>query len=577
MTDTVSHRVAQSPLARIRRNMSWFSALLWALILATGFLVAYPLLTALLHEADQVAIGWQDLTQGDLAGSVPTVLWNTFVVVTGGTVIALVLGSALAWANERSDASLGWIGQLLPLAALIVPPIAGVIGWAVLLDPRAGLANHWIRNALAPLGITFETGPLNVYTMTGLVIITGLYIVPYAYLVVSAALQRLDPAVEEASRVSGANPFKTLVKVTLPAVRPALVASALLGVISGVSLFSVPAILGGGARIDVLSVFIYRLLSVYPTRIGPALVLAAGMLMLVQVLLVAQHFLLRKGQSAAIGGRGFRGTRVRLGPFRYLVLGLAALYLLATAVLPLLGLLLVSLQPFWTPSINWSTLTLDNFRFVLVENVSTVTALINSMGLGVAVATLTMLLTGATALHFARNPAARRLADAFTGMPATIPHTVIGVAFILAFSQPPLRLYGTTAILFLAYIVMTLPYAARAAAAAADTIGIELGEASRINKASDLRTLWRVMLPLALPGLVAGWIMVFVHTVGEITASAFLSGTNNPVIGRVLLDFWTFGNFPQVAAMAMIITAISGSFIGLMLFVTRRSHAATVS
>ena len=85
------------------------------------------------------------------------------------------------------------------------------------------------------------------------------------------------------------------------------------------------------------------------------------------------------------------------------------------------------------------------------------------------------------------------------------------------------------------------------------------------------------MPPLALPGLVAGWIMVFVHTVGEITASAFLSGTNNPVIGRVLLDFWTFGNFPQVAAMAMIITAISGSFIGLMLFVTRRSHAATVS
>ncbi|MGV3650228.1 MAG: ABC transporter permease, partial [Devosia sp.] len=337
-------------------NMTWFSGILWALMLLVGLLVVYPLLTALIHEFDQVVIGLGDLGRGDLASSVPTVLWNTFVVVVGGTAIALVIGSALAWANERSDASLGWIGQLLPLAALIVPPIAGVIGWAVLLDPRAGLMNHFIRNMLAPLGISFELGPFNIYTMAGLVIITGLYIVPYVYLVVSAALQRLDPAVEEASRVSGANPFKTLYRVTLPAVRPSLVASALLGVISGVSLFSVPAILGGGARIDVLSVFIYRLLSVYPTRIGPALVLAMGMLILVQVLLVAQHLLIRRGQSAAIGGRGFRGTRVKLGPFRYLVLAMAALYLLATAVLPLLGLLLVSLQPFWTPSINWARL-----------------------------------------------------------------------------------------------------------------------------------------------------------------------------------------------------------------------------
>jgi len=574
---SVSPARTKNVLRGLMRDMTWFSALLWALMALVGVLVVYPLLTALVHEFDQVLIGLGELTQGDLAGSVPTVLWNTFVVVVGGTAIALVIGSALAWANERSDASLGWIGHMLPLAALIVPPIAGVIGWAVLLDPRAGLMNHWIRNLLAPLGIRFDIGPFNIYTMAGLVIITGLYIVPYVYLVVSAALQRLDPSVEEASRVSGANPFRTLYRVTLPAVRPALVASGLLGVISGVSLFSVPAILGGGARIDVLSVFIYRLLSVYPTRIGPALVLAMGMLVLVQVLLVAQHLLIKRGQSAAIGGRGFRGTRVKLGPFRYLVLSLAGVYLLATSVLPLAGLLLVSLQPFWTPSINWSTLTLDNFRFVLFENRTTVNALINSMWLGCVVASLNMLLTGATTLHFVRNPAARRLADSLTGMPATIPHTVIGVAFILAFSQQPLRLYGTTAILLLAYIVMTLPYAARAASAAADTIGIELGEASRINKASDLVTLWRIMLPLALPGLVAGWIMVFVHTVGEITASAFLSGANNPVIGRVLLDFWTFGNFPQVASLALIITLISSSFVGLMVFVTRRRHAATVS
>lgn len=563
----------RSPFLRSNRRPGVFSLVLWALLVLMGALIIYPLVTAVVFEADEFAAGFLELTSGELSSSVPGVLWNTLVVVVGATAIALIVGSTLAWANERSDASLGWIGQLLPLVALIVPPIAGVIGWAVLLDPRVGLLNHLLRQGLGLFGLELTEGPLNIYTMQGLVIMTGLYIMPYAYLVVSSALQRLDPAVEEASRVSGAGPFATLWRVTLPAVRPALVASALLCVISGVSLFSVPAILGGGARIDVLSVFIYRLLSTYPAQIGPALVLAMGMLILVQILLVSQHLLLREGKSAAIGGRGFRGTRVRLGRWRFVVLAIAGLYLLLTGVLPLLGLLLVSLQPFWTPLIDFSVMTLDNFRFVLVENVATVRALVNSMSLGLAVATVNMLLTAALVLHFARNPTARRLTDAVTGLPATIPHTVVGVAFILSFSQPPLRLYGTTAILFLAYLVMTLPYASRAANAAAATIGPELGEASRVNKASDLRTLWRIMLPLALPGLVAGWIMVFVHTVGEITASAFLSGTSNPVIGRVLLDFWNFGNFPQVAALALVITAISSSFVGLMLLASRRSHA----
>ncbi len=559
-------------------RLSPFTIALWSILIAlSAMLIIYPLGIALIYEFSNVVGGFARLTTGDLSRSIPTVILNTLIVVVGATGIAIVIGSALAWANERSDASLGFMGQLLPLAALIVPPVAGVIGWAVLLDPRAGLLNYFFRGMLQLFGIDLRQGPFNIYSMTGLVIITGLYTVPYVYLVVSAALQRLDPAVEEASRVSGAGPLRTILKVTFPAIKPALAASILLGFISGVSLFSVPAVLGAGARIDVLSVYIFRLLSEYPAQTGPALVLAIGLLLVVQILLFGQNMLVKRGQNATIAGKGFRGTAVRLGRFRYAVLAVAVLYLVATSVLPLLGLLLVSLQPFWTPAINLSVLTLDNFRFVLFENRQTVAALVNSMVLGFAVATLNMLLTGAIALHFTRNGTARKFADSLTGLPATIPHTVIGVAFILAFSREPLRIYGTTAILFFAYLIMTITYAARASAAAADSIGAELSESSRVSKASDLRTLVKILLPLALPGLVAGWIMVFVHTVGEVTASAFLSGTHNPVIGRVLLDFWNFGNFPQVAALALVITVISSTLVGLMLFITRRAHKATVS
>ncbi len=563
--------VRVAALGRLKR-LTPFSALLWTLLILIAFAVIYPIIVAIVREAPAIAEGWRQIAEGELSRTVPAVLRNTAIVVAGATFIALVVGSALAWANERSDASLGLLGQLLPLAAMIVPPVAGVIGWAVLLDPRVGLLNHALRAPFEWVGIPMREGPFDIYTMSGLVIVTGIYTVPYVYLVVSAALQRLDPSVEEASRISGAGPFRTMTRVTLPAVMPALAAAILLGVISGVSLFSVPAVLGGGARIEVLSVFIFRLLADYPAQTGPALVLALMMLVFVQVLLVGQNLLIRSGRNAAMSGKGFRATPTRLGRFRPVVRGLAAFYMLVTAILPLLGLLLVSLQPFWSPRIVLETLTLDNFRHVLFENEYTVSGLVNSLTLGLAVASVNMLITGAAMLHFSRSPGARRMADALTALPATIPHTVIGVAFILAFSAPPLRLYGTTTILFIAFIVMTLPYAGRAAAAAAASIGAELGESSRVSRASDLVTLWKILLPLAAPGLVAGWIMVFVHTVGEVTAAAFLSGTRNPVIGRVLLDFWNFGNFPQVAALALIITAISSSLVGLMLYVTRRAQ-----
>src|SRR5690606_37017604 len=292
-----------------------------------------------------------------------------------------------------------------------------------------------------------------------------------------------------------------------------------------------------------------------------------GMLFLVQIMLLLQNLIAAPGRNAAISGKGFRHTPVRLGNFRWFAYGVAVIYLIAASVLPILGLLLVSLQPFWTPAVDFATLTFANFHFVLFENRQTVNALINSVTLGFIVASFNMLVTGAIALHFNRNGMGRRIADILTALPASIPHTVIGVAFILAFSREPVRIYGTTTILLLAYIVMTLSYAARASASAAASIGTELAEASRVSKASDLRTLWKISLPLALPGRVAGWIMVFVHTVGEVTASAFLSGTHNPVIGRVLLDLWNFGNFPQVAALALIITAISTTFVGIMLFI----------
>lgn len=553
---------------------SWrpsMTAVMWGLVALSGALVVYPLLVTVLRVATDRETLDAIRSATLLSEGVLRVLGTTAIVVGASTALAVVVGALLAWINERTDAGVPFVGDILPLAPILVSPLAGAIGMVVLFDPRVGLVNGWLRSGLAVVGIAPASGPLDLYTPAGLILVTALYLVPYVYLVAAAALRTLDPSLEEASRVNGAGPWRTLRRVTLPAIAPALAAAAIVAVIVGVGLFSVPVIIGTPARIDVLAVHIFRLLDQFPPRTAEALLLAGLMLVVVQALLVVDRRLIPRGQHAAVGGRGFRRARVELGPLRTPARLAGIAYLAITAVLPVIGLGLVSLQPFWTPQVQWERLSLANYAAVFGTGAPS-RALVTSLALGGATATVVLIVAGLVMLHVHHSRIrGGGLVDAITALPATIPHTVIGVSFLMAFSRPPLQLHGTMAILLLAYVVMAMPFAARAASAAARDIGPELAEASRVFGASERRTFARILFPLALPGLAAGWVMVFILSAGEVTASALLSGTANPVVGRVMLELSSFGSFPQVTAMAMVVTAINAVFVTVMLRITRRT------
>ena len=545
--------------------------LLASLVLVTVFLV-YPLGVAVFRTLGEAPAGASALAKSIESGALLRVLRNTALVVFGGAALATVVGAVLAFINERTDGSLGASGELLPLAPMIVPPIAGVIGWAILLDPRVGLVNGVLKDLLGRLGITLDNGPLDIYTPTGLIFVTGLYLVPYVYLIVAAALRGLDASLDEASRVHGASPLRTMVRVTLPAVRPAIAAGALTAVIGGIGLFSVPIVLGTAARMDVISVHIYRLFEQFPPQTATGLMLSAAMVAVVQFLLLAQRWLVPSEGHAVIGGRGGRAGLIRLGRWRRPAQGLAIGYLLATSVLRVLGLAIVSLQPFWTPIIDTKQFTLASYTFVLFENGPTSRAFVTSLGLGAATATAAVLIAALLLLGSRHSKGAlAKASDMVLTLPATLPHTVIGVAFLITFTPAPFKLYGTTTLLFLAYLAMALPFAARAAEAAASGIGADLSEASRIAGAGRGRTFLRILLPLSLPGLMAGWIIVFIHTAGEVTASSLLAGARNPVIGRVMTELWVFGSFPQLAAMSIVVTAVTSTGVAVMLYFTRRA------
>lgn len=486
---------------------------------------------------------------------------NTVVVVGVSSLLALTVGSAFAWLVERTDARTGIASEFLPLVPLLVPQVSGVIGWVILLSPDAGLLNGLIRTVLGWLHIEMISGPFNVLTPVGLVCVMTLYLVPYAYLTVSAGLQNLNPSLEEAARMCGASPWRTLRRVTIPAIWPSIVSAGIIVLVFGTSMFSVPIVIGTTAHIDLLSVRIYRLLYNYPPRTDLAVVLSIAMMVIVQGALLAQWLATKSGRHAVIGGKGVAPARVALGRWRWLARSAIALYLLATAVIPVIALAVVSLQPFWSSSFSFSVLSLANYESVLFENAVTSKALINSIGIGVVGATVGMICAAMLVLFGhggARDGkrATQAMVDGITALPASLPHTVVAVSMVLAFTGGWLNLSGTLTIVLIANLVCVIPQAMRSARAALEQVGGELIEAAHMARAQPFTCFRRVILPLMLPGLTAGWVILFVFISGELTAAALLSGPSNPVVGMVLLDLWENGSFPQLSAIALIMTLL---------------------
>lgn len=509
----------------------------------------------------------------------PRVLLNTGIVIGASTAVALVVGSAMAWLNERTDANLGVIGLVLPVIPLLMPGVALSIGWAFLGAPRVGFVNG-ILAQIPLLGSGGLNLGINIYSWAGLVWVYSLHGVPYVYLVVSASLRNLDPSLEEASRISGAGLWRTLLRVSLPAIRPALLASALLVIISGFALFSIPTIIATTAEIDILAVRIVRLLrNDFPPRLDQAVVLGLIMLSVIALAWYAQRRVSAGGHFVTLGGRAGGASRMSMGRWRLPAQGLMIAYLACASLIPLLSLTLVALQPYWTPSVEWSQLGIANFRAVLFEERMTAAAFRNSLLLSVSGATIAMGIAAVAAIYVAQTSGwLSRAVDAVMKAPATISSLVLSVGFLVTFSGTPFFLAGTLTLLLLAYIVIHIPPGSIAAGAAATQVGATLREASYVAGAGEGRTVRRIVLPLMLPGLAAGWAMVFVHMMGDLSASALLAGMKNPVIGFAILEIWEMGSFGLLAAFSTIMCLVITLVVLLMLWLVpgrNRGSAAT--
>jgi len=546
---------------RARASNRLFTPLMLAGTLVVVFLVAYPIIRLVERGVRDMGVsGLVRMVQQPWFGPL---LRDTFLVTMIASVLAVVIATLLAWLNERTDATLGVVGSVLPLIPLFLPAVALAIGWVMLAAPRSGFVNGLL--SLLPGHIE-----LNIYSFPGLVFVYVLTLVPYAYLPISAAFRSIDLSREEAARVCGAGNVRVFFTVALRSVMPAVAGSFVLVAIVAFALYSVPVVLATRAQIDIVAVRLVRSITQsYPTDYNTAIGLSVFLFAVLMVLWLFQQKTISEGRFTKVGERTEGASRTRLGGWKWVGRGMMLLYILASSILPIGAMLLVSFQAYWDPDIFGARYTMSNYTDVLSTNISR-SALENSLILGITVGAVTVA-AGLLIIVYKQHQRGwlAKVVDGIAKIPGVISNTVLGVAFILAFAGPPFNFGSTVWIIVIGYLVVFIPYAVISLEGSRAQISDSLTEAAAVNGAWEWRTIRTVVLPLMVPGIASALALLFVLMTGDLALAVLLATPRTPVIGLVLLDYWEQGSFTSVAVLSVLMTAIAAIVVAALLLLAR--------
>ena len=380
---------------------------------------------------------------------------------------------------------------------------------------------------------------------------------PFAFLLISGALTLVSADMEDAASILGSSARRTLINITLPLVLPAVLAGFILSFLEALTLFSSPAMIGLPARIFLLTTEIWSLFE-FPRRVGVAAALALPLLFVTMGLLWLQTRLLGRRGYVTLTGKGGARRLIHLGWMRWPMLGFCLAVLTCSAVLPYVLLLLYATARTWSEPLGLANFTLDHFRSVLFSSSAAQRAIQNSTILALTAATVASAL-GALIAYIAerRVLAGGSLLRGLAMAPMVIPGIVFAVGLFAGYTRPPLALYGTLWILFIAYLTKFLPYAFMNTAAAVKSVHPELEEAARIAGATTLTAFRDVTAPLIRLGVLAGWFIVFIYSLRELSASILLFTNKTTVIGVMMLDTYEFGSWPPVSALGCLLLAVN--------------------
>ena len=563
MTSKTALSVLQTPNQGSRRPFGRMLRYLGAAVVVgvTVYLVLVPL----------VFLVWRGISSGDgfildnvadaysIRGTGEMVM-NSLLFAVGTALLATVLGASLAFVTVRTNVPFKGVLYAASLVPLIIPGILYTISWIFLLSDRIG----WFNSALRAMGL--DALVVDVFSLPGVIIVEGLHLSPIAFLLMFAALKATDPALEESALMSGASIPSMIRRITVPLVRPALLASLLLMFVRGLESFETPALLGIPAGRWVFTSQIFRSLNTFPLRYDDAAVYALTLILITAIGLLLVNRSNRRGERfQTITGKGFRPRPLDLGRWRWPVSVAALAYFLIVVVAPVVVLGYLSLLPFYMPpsAEAFASFSLENYA-TMFDISSVGRAIRNSIVLSIGSATFLMLLMAVVSWITVRSKVkGRHLLDSITAYPLAFPGLVLGLSLIFVYLRAPIPVYGTLWILFIVYVTKYMPYAMRYSSTSITQISSQLEESARMSGATWWSTFRRVILPLMMPGLIAGWAFVVVVSVRELSASILLYRQGTEVFSVVIWELWEAGQTTQLAAVGVTLVVFLTVLVGI--------------
>lgn len=501
-------------------------------------LIVYPTVRALFEPS------WADIERVFTTSRWRSAARNTALITVLSTVSSVLVGTVFAYAVTRARVWGSRFFAAMPLLLLVTPPFVGGFAF-ILLFGRRGLFTHTV------LGL--EASP---YGWHGLWVAQTLTFFPIAFLLMRAAFLRINNTLEHAASSLGATRWQVFTSVTLPLTVPALASATLFIAISVLSDFGNPMLVGG--RFRVLATEVYTQATGWG-NFGTAAVLGFALLIPALVLFVLQRSVFGRFEHRFVTESG-RGRLAQITPpprFVRAALWVVVFAISALVVAQYAAIALTALTNIW--GVDY-TLTWQHFAYT----VSRANVVGNSVLFALAAAILGTIVAGVTAFFVGRtNVRFGSQLELVALLPAAIPGTLLGVAFVLAFNGPPFSLGGTALLVILAMMVSYVPVGFRLFATAFAQVSRSLDESAATLGASELRVFSNILLPLITGPAAAAFLFTFIQSVGTMSAVIFLVSFDTPLASVAILNLAEQGHWGRAAALALVL--IAASFVALAL------------
>lgn len=487
---------------------------------------------------------------------------NTLLLGTGTVLVSLFFSVPLAWLMHRTNIPYKTLFLTLMFLHITIPSFLKTISWIFLLSPSIGIINQLLRNF-----IPVDTGPLSIYNIPGMVFLQGLTFTPVMFFMISGAMMAVDPALEESAEAAGLTRLQTLLRVTIPLVRPVVLAAIIYTFMSAVSIYEIPALLGSPSNIHVFSTVIY---STVHAGVGlPEYGLAAvyGLMVLVPMLAALyfyQRMLRHSHRYVTVTGRGYRPKLADLGSLRWVGVGFAAIFFALDIFIPFLTLVWVSLsQRLQVPSIAaLASLTVEAYGSAV--GMLTGGVFVNTVLLMVSVATLTMVASLIISWIVVRTRLpGRYIMDTVSMLPHAVPHVVFAfsVAFLGMLLIRTVPLYASLGAIVLAHSACFISFGTRSLSGALVQIHRDLDDAALVSGASRVVVLRTIILPLLSPALFYSTIWVSLLSYREVTMALFLQSPRNMVLSVNIWQLWGAAKSAEAAALGVVMILVLAAIL----------------